>query len=303
MTSISMYLDDFSNWEILSRVFENREKLVIKPNKQLKPTLPLSSELPDSDDIPVDNELQTLVPSLLHEILDEHWSGRTDWFFGINMGIYHTTGESPKIPIVPDAFLSLGVELWKKPYGRPSYIVWNENNTVPSLVLEFVSKTYRGEYDDKMIDYARLKVLYYVIYNPQYHKRHWHAPLEVYHLEKGKYMRKLGDHIWMPEIGLGIGRSQGIYKQRRREWLFWYDKNGNRFPTPTEKTIAEWRQRQQAELETMAERRQKEQAQRQALLAEQRAEQERQQAEQERQRAEQLAKLLREMGVDPNKLG
>jgi len=33
--------------------------------------LPSSSELPDSDDKPVDNELQTLIPSLLHDILDE----------------------------------------------------------------------------------------------------------------------------------------------------------------------------------------------------------------------------------------
>jgi len=153
--------------------------------------------------------------------------------------------------------------LWKNsPYGRPSYVVWEENNVVPSLVLEFVSKTSGGEYDDKMIDYARLNVLYYVIYNPQFHKRHRHAPLEVYRLENGRYMRQLGDGkpILLPEIGLGIGCFLGVYKQLRRNWLFWYDENGNRFPTPSEK------------------------------------------AEQERQRAEHLAKLLRDMGVDPSKL-
>ena len=55
--------------------------------------LPSAEELPDSDDTPVDdtpvdNELQILVPTLLRAILAWLWSERSDWFMGVNMGVY-----------------------------------------------------------------------------------------------------------------------------------------------------------------------------------------------------------------------
>jgi len=197
------------------------------------------------------------------------------------MGIYHTTGENPRIPIVPDGFLSLNVNIWKPPYGRKSYIVWEENNVVPILVLEVVSETYGGEYDDKMIDYAKLDVKYYVIYNPQFHQRHRHEPLEVYRLVDGKYVRQSGEPVWMEELNLGIGYSKGIYKHRRREWLYWYDKNGKRLKPSSEQLSQVQRQKERALKKAKAER---------------------QRAEQAEQRAELLAKRLREMGIDPNSL-
>ena len=40
--------------------------------------------------------------------------------------------------------------------------------------------------------------------------------------------------IWMPEINLGIGRERGTYQGLTREWLYWYDRDGNRYPTPEE---------------------------------------------------------------------
>uniref|UniRef100_UPI0030DB62CD hypothetical protein n=1 Tax=Coleofasciculus sp. FACHB-125 TaxID=2692784 RepID=UPI0030DB62CD len=36
------------------------------------------------------------------------------------------------------------------------------------------------------------------------------------------------------EIGLGIGRGRGTYQGWTREWLYWYDCEGIRFPTPEE---------------------------------------------------------------------
>ncbi len=42
----------------------------------------------------------------------------------------------------------------------------------------------------------------------------------------------------MPEVGLGIGREQGTYQGRTREWLYWYDKNGNRYSTQEEELQA-----------------------------------------------------------------
>jgi len=192
--------------------------------------LPSSTELPDSDDTPVDNELQILIPNLLLAILASIWQSRDDWFFGINMGIYYDVDESA---IVPDAFLSLGVERFVGENGRLSYVLWEEDGIVPRLALEVVSKTYNKEYEQKNLDYAQLGVLYYVIYAPTRQRRR-RKSLEVYRLVDGEYILQSGDVIWMPEIGLGIGRERGIYQGFTREWLYWYDQNGNRYPTPEE---------------------------------------------------------------------
>ncbi|MBW4567118.1 MAG: Uma2 family endonuclease [Tolypothrix carrinoi HA7290-LM1] len=196
--------------------------------------LPSSDELPDCDGLPVDNELQTLVPNFLGLIIAFIWSNRYDWFWGVNMGIYHTTGLNPRVPIVPDAFLSLGVERTKGNKLRKSYVVWEENEVVPSFILEVVSQTPGGEYDDKINAYARMGVLYYVIYNPEFWRRDQHQPFEVYQLVNGVYQSQIGEPFWMPEIGLGIGRSVGEHLGLQREWLYWYDQKGNRFSTPEE---------------------------------------------------------------------
>jgi len=196
--------------------------------------LPSSDELPDSDGLPVDNELQTLVPNFLSLILGFIWANRFDWFFGVNMGVYHTTGLNPRVPIVPDAFLSLGVERVRGNNLRKSYVTWEENGVVPRFVLEVVSQTPGGEYDDKMTIYARLGVLYYLIYNPDFWRRDRQEPFEVYRLIDGVYQRQIGEPFWMPEIGLGIGRGIGYHLGFQREWLYWFDQRGNRFPTPEE---------------------------------------------------------------------
>lgn len=195
-------------------------------------SLPSALELPDSDDTPVDNELQILIPTVLRAILSLIWLKRQDWFLGVNMGVYYEPGEPA---IVPDGFLSLGVVRRKSEQGRLSYVLWEENNIVPQLALEVVSKTPGGEYDEKLQKYARIGVLYYVIYNPNYWARDKHDPFEVYRLVAGKYLRQSGDPVWMPELDLGIGRSPGISEGWEREWLYWYDRNENRFPTPEER--------------------------------------------------------------------
>lgn len=66
----------------------------------LKPALPTSAELPCSDDTPVDNEDQNFLPNFLLFLLNTIWADRLDWFFGVDMGIYHTTGVNPRVPSV-----------------------------------------------------------------------------------------------------------------------------------------------------------------------------------------------------------
>ncbi|MEL6440705.1 MAG: Uma2 family endonuclease [Cyanobacteria bacterium J06621_8] len=190
--------------------------------------LPTSDELPCSDDIPVDNEDQNLLPNLLLLLLTHLWSERMDWYFGVDMAIYHTTGSNPRVPVVPDAFLSLGVERKKGGKSRRSYVVWEESGIVPALVLEMVSHQPGDEYSEKMALYAKLGVLYYVIYNPEFWQRDRHQPLEVYKLLNGSYQLQIGEPYWMSEIGLGIGRYQGQIGGLEQEMLTWYDSRGNR---------------------------------------------------------------------------
>jgi Uma2 family endonuclease len=206
--------------------------------------LPSAAELPDSDDTPVDNELQNLIPNLLEANLAIAWADRQDWFMGIDMGIYY----APEVPpLVPDGFLSLGVERFVGEEGRLSYVLWEEDNIAPILTLEVVSKTYDGEYERKKKDYAELGVLYYVIYVPDRRHRRRRQLLEVHRLVDGEYVLQEGDRIWMPEIGLALGRERGTYLGRTREWLYWYDQQGNRLPTPEELVEQERQRAEQAE--------------------------------------------------------
>ncbi len=222
--------------------------------------LPSAEDLPDSDDTPVDNELQDLVPSLLKAILAVIWANRWDWFFGVDMGIYYHPDEPA---IVPDGFLSLGVQRFIDEDLRLSYVIWEEN-VAPILALEVVSHKRRGEYTTKKKLYMELKVLYYVIYNPHRRKK---PSLEVYRLVDGEYVLQQGNPVWLAEVGLGIGTERGIYQGVTREWLYWYDERDQRLLTPEERI-------QQAETRQL-------------------------EAEQ---RAERLAQQLRSLGVDPDSL-
>ena len=243
--------------------------------------LPSAEDLPDSDETPVDNELQDLIPTLLKAMLAFIWSERMDWFFGVDMGVYY----DPKQPaIVPDGFLSIGVPRIIDSDLRLSYVLWEEQK-VPALVLEIVSQTRRGEYTQKKEQYARLGILYYVIYNPLRKKK---PKLEVYRLEEDGYRLLSGEPVWLAQLGIGIGRAEGTYQGITREWLYWYDENQVRYLTPEERANS-------AELECDRQRQEKER--------------ERQEKERQQERAEsaesdlqQLREKLRQLNIDPDSL-
>ena len=111
-------------------------------------------------------------------------------------------------------------------------MLWEEE-AVPIVVLEVISKTSNQEYTKKKEIYQEIGIQYYVIYNPQRKRK---PALEVYILNNQEYVL-LGNQspIWLEEIGLGIGKEIGTYQGIRREWLYWYDKNGERLLTPEER--------------------------------------------------------------------
>ena len=264
--------------------------MVSQPLDLLQNKLPSTRDLPSSDETPVDNEGQNLLPNLLLLSLLSLWAERMDWYFGVDMAVYHTAGVNPRVPVVPDAFLSIGVERRKNDEFRPSYAVWEEGWTVPMLTLEMVSHKYNDEYTKKLDLYERMGVLYYVIYNPQFWKKHQHQPFEVYKLGEDGYQLQNGksdwnEPYWMEEVGLGLGRERQRVGGIEIEVLLWHDKAGNAYPL-ADQLVEDMRSQLSATQQEVRKERQ-------------RAEEERQRAEEERLRAEKLAERLRSLGIDP----
>ncbi|NET57377.1 MAG: Uma2 family endonuclease [Symploca sp. SIO2E6] len=249
--------------------------------------LPTSEELPCSDETPVDNELQNLIPNLLLNILFLIWRERQDWFFGVDMAVYYLYQQKRQPALTPDGFLSIGVPGSTSERGRLSYVLWEENDIPPVLAIEIVSKHYNDEYDKKKEKYIRLGVKYYLIYNPNHWRRDKHQAFELYRLEQGKYILQAGEPYWIPEIGLGIGRSRVTYGRLEREWLLWYDQEGNAYSIPEEAVDIERQQKQ-------FERQRADQQQQRADQQQQRADQQQQRADQQQQRAERVEKALQE---------
>ncbi|NEO97420.1 MAG: Uma2 family endonuclease, partial [Symploca sp. SIO2E9] len=111
-------------------------------------------------------------------------------------------------------------------------------------------------------------------------------PLEVYRLCDSTYERQLGEPVWMPEVGLGIGRELGVCEQWQRDWLYWYDQQSNRYQMP-EELIEQLQQQLRQEKQLAQQQRQ-------------RAQQVESQLQQEKLRSQQLADMLRQLGVDPD---
>jgi Uma2 family endonuclease len=263
--------------------------------------LPTVEELPDSDETPVDNELQNDIPNILLNLLRDIWEDRFDWFWGVDMAVYyepdHEKPENSKA-VVPDGFLALGVPRHISEGGRSSYSLWSEK-VLPILFFEVISKKYNSEYEEKFELYQNLGIRYYAIYNPfsgkgtAYKDR---SSLEVYQLVNGKYERMQliallpegGEMVWLEGVGLGIGCVRNELYDWRREWLYWYDRDGVRYPTAKEQAaIAE----ASSEQERFARRR-----------AEAIAEQERLAKEKAEQKAQRLAERLRALGLDPDEM-
>jgi Uma2 family endonuclease len=192
--------------------------------------LPTMADLPCSSDEHPDSELQQLTLSLLKSILMRIWDDRPDYLFAIDMGFYYSPTKSC---LVPDACLSLGVDISRKP--RDSFVLWEEL-VIPLLAIDMVCWSSRREQARKFNKYQKIGVLYCVVYSPLRTKK---AKLDIYKLIDGEYVLQVGvgdeKRVWMPEVGLAIGCERGLYDQTNREWLYWYDAAGIRYLIPGER--------------------------------------------------------------------
>ena len=220
----------------------------------------------EEDDTPVDSIYSEKQQRLLTGPLFSSWKRTNDGKFlaMANVGIFP---EDKNPAIVPDAFLSLDVEPpenpWKK--GHRSY-VYSVYGKPPEVVIEVVSNLEGEELGEKLKIYARMKVRYYVVWDPE--KQLGTRELSVFVLRGKKYapLKKAS----FPELGLGLTIWEGSFEGWSTRWLRWCDESGKVIPTGEERAETE----------------------------KQRAETEKQRAESEKQRADRLAAQLRALGVN-----
>jgi Uma2 family endonuclease len=263
--------------------------------------LPTAEELPFSDDVPVDSELQELVSGLLKIILLDVWRERTGWLLGVDMALYYDQSRSA---VAPDAFLCLGVKDEPGDELRLSYLLWQER-VLPLFALEIVSKSPGREGAEKMDIYEKIGILYYVVYAPRLQRK---SKFQLYKLVAGEYVLQSDgrEPYWMPEIGLGIGSAVGDYRNRRQEWLYWFNQDGQRYLNPIERANEEAAARALAEQTAANEAVGRAFAQQQAaseaaarVLAEQTAATEAAERAVAEQKAMRLREQLRQLGIEP----
>lgn len=251
--------------------------------------LDLIDDLPDvrdlitEDDAPVDNLPSEKQQRLLTEPLYSSWAGPGDgrpFLAAANVGIFSML-RTP--PVVPDMFLSLDVEVaddwWRKDHR--SYFLW-EFGKPPDLALEIVSNTEGGEQSEKKRKYERMRVTYYVIYDPL--RQVMPEVLTIYHLHDAVYQRQ--ESALFDLLGLGLTLWEGSFEGKRDTWLRWTDPDGVLIPTGKERADAERLRAEAERLRADAERH--------------RADQTEARLNEERQRVEQLMALLRRVGIDPD---
>jgi Uma2 family endonuclease len=156
------------------------------------------SHLVTEDDTPVDNLFSAKQQRLLVEPLYTSWGTDRLFVADANVGIFST----PYRPaIVPDVFLSLDVAIAEDWYAKEhrSYFIW-EFGKPPDVVVEIVSNTKGEEGGKKLREYARMRVWYYAIYDPQ--QLIQKDVFRLYELHLGEYT--LQPDTYLEKIGLGL---------------------------------------------------------------------------------------------------
>jgi len=269
------------------------------------------------DDTPVDNLPSEKHQRLLTEPLYSSWTNphaERPFLAAANVGIF-AVARNPAI--VPDVFVSLDVDVaedwWQR--AHRSYFLW-EFGKPPEVVIEIVSNRVGEEDSRKRQQYERMRVQYYVIYDPL--TQVMDDVLTIYRLDNLRYVRHPSTSL--PGLELGLTLWEGVFEGKHDTWLRWTDSHGVLLPTGKERAEQERQRAEQERQRAEQEQQRAEQEQQRAEQEQQRAEQERQRAEQEHQRAEQeqlakeqalqqlaeaeqrsaqLVALLRQLGQEP----
>ena len=178
---------------------------------------------------PEKNRRQSMV---LTESLEFSLAHRDDVYVGANMfGYFNELQIQKNDTSGPDVFVLLNTNQ----RVRKSWVVWQENDRRPDVVIELVSETTEDvDRGDKMRIYAKmLRVTNYYIFDPL------SLQLDGYVLDpqKGEYVPLKPDalgELVCPPLGLRLGVRRAQVQSVDDKWLRWIDPQGNMLPTPEE---------------------------------------------------------------------
>jgi Uma2 family endonuclease len=216
------------------------------------------SHLIIEDDTPVDNFQSEVQQRLLVEPIYSSQALPLPFLAAANVGLFYKLKGDP---IVPDVFLSLGVQRAEDLSERRnrSYFVW-EFGKVPDVCIEIVSNQegdeltltqksrQKGKAACKKDIYAQIGVPYDVVFDPLRQIQGEHemngALLRVWTLISGRYSEltpaegivEVGQPVWLETVGLGLTLWQGSFEESvSRLWLRWCDRQGQVIPTGAER--------------------------------------------------------------------
>lgn len=247
------------------------------PPRSPRETLPTMYDLPseDPEESGLPDEFHYYQPQLLRETFQPPAYTPDAIFVASDLNLYYSLRHLNWYKR-PDWFAVLGVSrLHDAKDLRLSYVTWQEE-TQPYLVVELLSPGTEKEDlgktsassdqpPTKWAVYEQiLRIPYYVVYSRYTDELHYYELTGDHYCE----VTAADQRLWLAEAQLGLGLWHGAYQGLERNWLRFYDTEGDWIPTP---------------LETQ----------------QQRAEQEHLRAEQEHLRAEQLAAQLRALGIEP----
>jgi hypothetical protein len=105
-------------------------------------------QLPEEDETPLESHYHALQQQLLAEVIHQHFTGRTDYFCGTNMFVFYSLeqaqgitdfveGKRESAPYKgPDLLVVVGVDGTKR---RKHWVVWDEDDRFPDLIVEITS--------------------------------------------------------------------------------------------------------------------------------------------------------------------
>ena len=244
----------------------------------------MMAHLVTEDDTPVDNRFSERQQRLLPSTLFSSWEEGKPFEALSNVGLFYSLHGEP--PVVPDFMLSLGVEPRPVTGAKAdrSYMTWVYGKA-PDLVIEVVSNKEGGELSSKLEIYAKVRVTYYVVYDP--FAMLGERELRAFRLAEGSYLEMVPPTSF-PHIGLGLTVWEGVLEDTHARWLRFTDKNGTMLPTPDEQRAAAEKRANSAEDRADA-------AEGRADAAEERADVAEDRAQAAEARAAELERRLREL--------
>ncbi len=244
------------------------------------------------DDAPMDNIVSERQKRLLVDTLYASWKPNEPFLALANVGVF----SSPKLPpIVPDMFLSLGVE----PHPNLSeydqkkhrtYLIW-QHGKPPDLVLEIVSNLKGQEFSEKLSKYAELGVEYYVVYDPL--EMYGKPSVRVF-VRRSRQYEEIDEAVF-PDVGLRLQLWEGAYQGLEGAWLRWFTMDGKLLAVGEELDAMLTKERKHS----AKERKRASEAESRASEAESRASEAESRASEAESRAEALAAKLRALGIEP----